>query len=153
MLIDEIEFWENNFIENDFIFLKGKKWVFENIRKEKLRVNMIRFKVRWLEEGNKLINYFCYFEFWKFLNNIIKKVEIFKKGVIFNCLIFFKEVVNFYKILCKNLDFVFYDVDFISFIYLYNILKVEIDIVLVFDKDIEEGVGGGVICFKDYEKY
>lgn len=88
--------------------MKGKKWALENIRKEKLRVNMIRSKARWLEEGNKPTNYFCHLESRKFLNNTIKKVEIPQKGVIFNRLIFLKEVANFYKTLCKNLDSVLY---------------------------------------------
>lgn len=68
---------------------------------------MIRFEVRWVKEGKKLINYFCYFKFWNFLNNIIKKVEVLEKGVIFNQ---FDIFVNCNEILYKNLDFEFYDV-------------------------------------------
>lgn len=115
---------------------------------------MIRSKARWLEEGNKPTNYFCHLESRKFLNNTIKKVEIPQKGVIFNRLIFLKEVANFYKTLCKNLDSVLYDVDLTSLTYLYNIPKVETDIASALDKDIEEGVGGGgATCPKDYEKH
>lgn len=68
---------------------------------------MIRFEVRWVEEEEKLINYFCYIKFWNFLNNIIKKVEVLEKGVIFNQ---FDIFVNCNEILYNNLDFEFYDV-------------------------------------------
>lgn len=68
---------------------------------------MIRFEVRWVEVGEKLINYFCYFKFWNVLNNIIKKVEVLEKGVIFNQ---FDIFVNCNEILYRNLDFEFYDV-------------------------------------------
>lgn len=64
--------------------MKGKNWFLKYNNNKKLRGNIIRFEVRWVEEGEKLINYFCYFKFWNFWNNIIKKVEVLEKGVIFN---------------------------------------------------------------------
>lgn len=72
-LINEIEYLENNFTENDLSLLEGKKLALENLRKEKLRGNMIRSKARWVEEGEKPTEYFCHLESRNFLNKTIKK--------------------------------------------------------------------------------
>jgi hypothetical protein len=57
----------------------------ENLRKEKLKGNMIRSKARWVEEGEKPTKYFCHLESRNYLKqNYEKKVEIPEKGVVHN---------------------------------------------------------------------
>ena len=72
-LIKEIESLEENSTGSDPSVLEEKQNMLENLRKEKLKGNMIRSKARWVEEGEKPTKYFCHLESRNYLNKTIKK--------------------------------------------------------------------------------
>ena len=78
-LIKEIESLEENSTGFDPSILEEKQNMLENLRKEKLKGNMIRSKARWVEEGEKPTKYFCHLESRNYLNKTIKKSKFQKK--------------------------------------------------------------------------
>ena len=72
-LIKEIESLEENSTGFDPSILEEKQNMLENLRKEKLKGNMIKSKARWVEEGEKPTKYFCHLESRNYLNKTIKK--------------------------------------------------------------------------------
>ena len=74
-LIDIIDDLETNIINTDLEYLENKKLELQEIRKKKMDGAFIRSKAKWIEEGEKLTNYFCNLENRNFVSKVINTIE------------------------------------------------------------------------------
>lgn len=66
--------------------INEKKKELENLRNYRFIGSMVRFRVKWVDEGEKFINYFLNLENWYYINKIILKLIIEEENL--------KEIIN-----------------------------------------------------------
>ena len=74
-LIKVIEEYETNIMNIDLEMLENKKMELQEIRKKKMDGAFIRSKAKWIEEGEKLTNYFCNLENRNFVSKVVNTIE------------------------------------------------------------------------------
>ena len=62
--------------------LNNKKFELEEIRNYRLKGNMIRSRVEWLDEGEQPTKYFCSLENSNYLNKTIRKITTKNNNII-----------------------------------------------------------------------
>ena len=74
-LLEDINKLETNIENIDIESLDQMKKELVDIRKTKIEGAFIRSRARWVEEGEKLTNYFCNMENRNFVNKVINRIE------------------------------------------------------------------------------
>ena len=93
----EIQFLEQNLTDSIADTLIEKQKELENIRKHKLRGQIVRARSKWIEEGEKPSTYFCSLEARNFTSKQIPKIEKENGIVIDKQEKILEELKHFYK--------------------------------------------------------
>ena len=99
--ISEIDKLSNNLTPNNLASFDRKTQQLEELRKAKLKGNIIRSKAKWITEGEKTTKYFCSLEKRNFVNKIIPRLETGEETISDQGKIL-KETKKFYENLYKE---------------------------------------------------
>ena len=84
--------------------LEDKKSELENLRKEKIKGQMTRARLQWLNEGEKPTSFFCKLENRNYTEKTMRKLQTDSGSIITNQKSILKEIHKFYSNLFKSRD-------------------------------------------------
>ena len=107
--INSIEIHQN--IQNLGNLLQTKQNELQELRNTRLKGQMIRSRIQWLDEGERPTKYYCALENKHYIDKTIKKLNT-GQATITDQKEILKEVQNYYKSLFSNKDNCLSDIDF-----------------------------------------
>ena len=113
-LFEDINKLETNIENIDIESLDQMKKELVDIRKTKIEGAFIRSRARWVEEGEKLTNYFCNMENINFVNKVMNRIEKPDGNVIIDTSDIVEETQCFYEKLYASRESNLTDFDFES---------------------------------------
>ena len=84
--------------------MEDKKLELQKLRENRIKGQMVRSHLQWLDQGEKPTNFFCKLETKNFVDKTIKKVQTADSSVITEQHQILKEVQKFYSNLFKSKD-------------------------------------------------
>ena len=104
-LLQDIAHLENTSLgQSNLDLLDDKKSELENLRKEKVKGNMARARIQWLNEGEKPTSFFCRLENQNFTVKTMRKLQTDTGLLITNQKNILKEIHKFYSNLFRSRD-------------------------------------------------
>ena len=91
------------------------------MRQDKMKGHMIRFKAKWINEGEKPSKYFCSLEKRNYLNKTIQRVELENGNICTERKDILDEVMKFYENLYKSRESELDDINLQHLLHTYNI--------------------------------